>query len=93
MNLEELKSALASDATEKVKEQEAEIKRLKKELANTDSYLKEKDEMLRHMFNRCRALTQSAMCIFCGYCGACDALRSVFNKNSHNGERKENATD
>ncbi len=80
MNLEELKSALASDATEKVKEQEAEVKRLKKEIAKKDSYLKEKDEMLRHMFNRCRTLTQGAMCIFCGYQWTCDALRSVCNK-------------
>lgn len=82
MNLEELRNSLASDATEKVKEQENEIKRLKKELAQKDSYLKEKDEMLRHMFNRCRTLTQGAMCIFCGYRGCCDAIRSVWNKEN-----------
>lgn len=82
MNLEELRNSLASDATEKVKKQEAEIKRLKKELAKADSYLKEKDEMLRHMFNRCRTLTQGAMCIFCGYRDYCDAIRSVWNKEN-----------
>lgn len=82
MNIEELKSALASDATEKVKEQETEIKRLKKELAKKDSYLREKDEMLRHMFNRCMTLTRGAMCIFCGYRECCNALRSVWNEEN-----------
>ena len=77
MNLEEMKAALASDATEKVKELEAEIKRLKKELTKTDSRMKEQDEMLRHMFNRCMTLTRGAMCIFCGYREDCDVLRDA----------------
>ena len=83
MNLEEFKNALASDdATEKATKQEAEIKRLRKELAKMDNRLKEKDEMLRHMFNRCRTMTHGAMCIFCGYQGSCDAIRSVWNKEN-----------
>ena len=82
MNLEEMKAALASDATKKVKEQEVEIKRLKKELAKNDGYLKEKEEMLRYMFNRCIALTRGAMCILCDCQGACDAIRSVYNKEN-----------
>ena len=77
MNLEELRSALASDATEKAKAQEKLIKSLKRQLKEKNDTLAARDDVLRTMFNRCLAQTGGAICLFCSHEGLCYELRSV----------------
>lgn len=50
MNLEELRSALASDATEKAKAQEKLIKSLKRQLKEKNDTLVARDDVLRTMY-------------------------------------------
>lgn len=57
-----------------------EIKRLREYDAPTEQ-AEDAEEMLRVLFNRCAALTQGGMCIFCGMRDACDMRRSVFKKD------------
>lgn len=80
MNLDELRSALASNATEKAKEQEKLIKNLKYQLKEKTDTLAERDDILRTMFNRCLAQTGGAICLFCGHEGLCRELRSIGKK-------------
>jgi len=75
MNLEEMKQALASDATEKNKRLEHDIGKLRKKLAHKEHEIKEKDEVLRTMFNRCYATNR--LCIWCGHRAMCEKIRSV----------------
>lgn len=83
MNLEELREAMASDATKKAKKQEEEITRLKKELNKKQALLAEKNDMLRTMFNRCYVQMSAggAMCFFCNLSPTCNKLRSVMKEN------------
>lgn len=79
MNLDELRKELASDATEKVKQQERYISKLKHRLKEKDEELDEKNKVLRTMFNRCMAQSHGVLCFFCGHQNVCDALQSVLN--------------
>ena len=75
MNLEEMKAALASEATKKAEKQELEIKYLRNELKRADGQIREYQEILRVMFNRCFAWTRGAMCMFCRHRDSCDNIR------------------
>ena len=81
MNIEELRQALASDATEKAKQQEKHIKELEKKLKNSEIKINEQNDMLRAMFNRCRAQNTFSgaimMCMFCGLRTACENYHSL----------------
>lgn len=37
-------------------------------------------EMIRHLFNRCAAITQCGLCFCCGYQKECESTRNVFAK-------------
>lgn len=82
MNLEELRKAMASDATKKAKKQEEEIIQLKKELSKKQALLAEKNDMLRAMFNRCYVSISAGgtMCFFCNLSPTCNNLRSVMKE-------------
>lgn len=69
MNLDEFRKAMASDAT-------VENERLKRDLADVEKHYREMSEYYvariqklnsdcRALANRCFALTQGAMCVFC----------------------------
>ncbi|MBR4152077.1 MAG: hypothetical protein IKT98_03890 [Selenomonadaceae bacterium] len=81
MNIEELRKALASDATEKVKEQEKTIQALEKQLEEAENIIKVQYKVLRVMCNRCIVMTRGAMCLFCGHAGLCEDLRNTDNGN------------
>ena len=81
MNLEEMKAALASEATKKAERYEKEIKRLNKEIREKDEQIKQQGDVLRIMFNRCLTLSHGMLCIFCGEKKRCDEMRSVGRKN------------
>ena len=80
MNLEEMREALASDATRKADSLEMQVKRLRTELRDKDKAIESYQKSLRFMFNRCLALTHGLICIFCGEREKCDELRSVGKK-------------
>lgn len=70
MNLNELREAMASDATKenkKLKEENARLRQMVRDLrrnyANDTADLKDD---LKALSNRCFALTRGAMCCFCG---------------------------
>lgn len=85
MNLDELRKALASDATEKSKGQEKEIKRLhrqisdlRKENENLRNELEGYKDVLRAQFNRCYVLSGfGAMCDMCGHKWLCAQMKST----------------
>lgn len=77
MNIEELRKALASDATEKVKEQERLIKNLRKDISERDERIKVAEDVLRTMFNRCYVQSQGLLCFWCGHSEMCHRLRDV----------------
>ena len=77
MNLEEMKAALASEATKKAERYEKEIKRLNKEIREKDEQIKQQGDVLRTMFNRCIVFSKGLMCLFCGERKRCDEMRSV----------------
>ena len=76
MNLDEMREALASDATRKADNLEKQIKQLHSELRDKDKIIDSHRESLRIMFNRCLVQTQGLMCIFCGERKKCDRIRS-----------------
>ena len=82
MNLDEMKAALASEATKKAEEQEREIKLLQLDLKRANEQIKEYQDMLRIMFNRCIALTKGAMCFFCGHRDSCDNIRNTGRRDN-----------
>jgi len=81
MNLEEMREALASDATKKADGLEKQVKRLRAELKDRDKTIESQRESLRIMFNRCLTLSHGMLCIFCGEKKRCDEMRSVGRKN------------
>lgn len=70
MNLNELREAMASDATKENEELKREIESLKKRYHEDTVYLRScyaaQLEELRALANRCWALTHGTMCCFCG---------------------------
>jgi hypothetical protein len=70
MNLNELREAMASDATKENEELRREIASLKKRYHKDTTYLRSycnaQLEDLKALANRCWALTHGAMCCFCG---------------------------
>lgn len=78
MNLEQLRDAVASEATKRADRQAKETARLVKEVREKDAQIAEYGDVLRVMFNRCYAQSVH-MCFFCS--GSvhrlCDKLRSV----------------
>ena len=77
MNLEEMKKALASDATEKVKSLEKTIQKLRNEIREKEAQITEKNNVLKTLFNRCFVQSPLPMCIWCGYKKMCDEFRTV----------------
>lgn len=77
MNLEEMREALASDATRKADGLDKQVKRLRSELRDKDKVIDSHRESLRVMLNRCFVLTKGMMCIFCGERKKCDEMRST----------------
>ena len=77
MNLDEMREALASDATRKADSLEKQVKRLRSELRDKDKTIESHKETLRIMFNRCMVYTKGMMCIFCGEREKCDEMRST----------------
>ena len=69
MNLDELRQAMASDATVENKKLKTEIKNLRKKLEKEQEDHARDVESLRDdcraLANRCFALTKGSMCIFC----------------------------
>jgi hypothetical protein len=69
MNLDELRQAMASDATVENKNLKDEIEDLKKKLREEqEDHTYDKESLsndCRCLANRCFALTKGAMCIFC----------------------------
>lgn len=69
MNLDELRQAMASDATVENKNLKDEIEDLKKKLTEEqEDHTYDKESLsndCRCLANRCFALTKGAMCIFC----------------------------
>lgn len=83
MNLEDLKQALSSDATEKAKRLEQETSRLRSEIKKKDKIIADRNDVLRAMFNRCYVQQVSmgaTMCIFCAHESLCYHLRNVGKK-------------
>ena len=70
MNLNELREAMASDATKENEELKREIESLKKRYHKDTVYLRSccraQLEDLEALANRCWALTHGTMCCFCG---------------------------
>lgn len=77
MNLEEMKKALASEATEKAKSLEKAIQKLRNEIREKEAQITEKNNVLKTMFNRCYVQSPSLMCIWCENKKMCDKLRTV----------------
>ena len=77
MNLDEMREALACDATRKADSLEKQVKRLRSELRDKDKTIESHKETLRIMFNRCMVYTKGMMCIFCGERKKCDEMRST----------------
>lgn len=85
MNIEELRKALASEATERSKAQELELKKLRRQvtnmraqITNLSDEIKEYQHILQAQFNRCYVLTGfGAMCYMCGHSITCRALRTT----------------
>ena len=75
MNLDEMKNALASDATRKAEKLEGEVVRLKHEIKRRDTAIAEQQDILRVMFNRCMAWSMGGLCMFCGQRRMCDDYR------------------
>lgn len=46
----------------------------------TDNNVGDK-EMIRHLFNRCAAMTQCSLCFCCGYQKKCENARNIFAKD------------
>lgn len=70
MNLNELREAMASDATKENEELKREIESLKKRYHKDTVYLRScydaQLEDLKALANRCWTLTRGTMCCFCG---------------------------
>lgn len=70
MNLDELREAMASDATKENEELRREIASLKGRYHKDTAYLRSccsaQLEDLKALANRCWALTRGTMCCFCG---------------------------
>lgn len=70
MNLEELRQAMASDATKENEKLKNEVKLLRKQLhESTDRYEERINHLTRDfraLTNRCWTLTLGSMCCFCG---------------------------
>lgn len=81
MNLEEMKKALASEATEKAKSLEKTIEKLRNEIREKDDTISEKNNVLKTMFNRCWVQSPSLMCIWCENKSICHELRTVGKEN------------
>ena len=77
MNLEEMREALASDATRKADRLEKQVKQLRSELREKDKTIASHRESLRILFNRCMVQNKGLMCIFCGERKKCYEIRSV----------------
>ena len=77
MNLDEMRQALSSDATEKAERLEKRIKKLEAEIKWKEAIIAERDKILKAMFNRCYVMTGGAMCIWCECRDLCKALRSI----------------
>lgn len=77
MNLEEMKKALASDATEKAKSLEKTIQKLRNEIREKEAQITEINNVLKTMFNRCYVESPYLMCIWCGNKEMCDKLKTV----------------
>ena len=77
MTLEEMREALASEATRKADILEKQVKRLRAELRDKDKIIDSHSESLRIMFNRCMVQNNGLMCIFCGERKKCDKIRSA----------------
>lgn len=69
MNLDELRQAMASDATAENKNLKNEIEDLKRKLKEEqENHTHDKESLsndCRYLANRCFALTKGAMCVFC----------------------------
>lgn len=78
MNLEQLRDAVASEATKRADRQARETARLLKEVRQKDAQIAEYGEALRVMFNRCY-MRSVHMCFFCDSSlhHLCDKLRSA----------------
>lgn len=70
MNLDELREAMASDATKENEELKRELASLKKRYHKDTEYLRSccnaQLEDIKTLANRCWALTHGTMCCFCG---------------------------
>lgn len=80
MKLEELKQALASEATQKAERLEQEVHELEEQLKSKNETIKDYRNHLRVMFNRCYAVYNFGMCPVCGCKSLCDKLRDVGEK-------------
>lgn len=77
MNLEEMREALASDATRKADSLEKQVKRLRSELREKDKIIDGQRASMKVLFNRCMAQSHGLLCFFCGERKKCDEMRSV----------------
>lgn len=81
MNLNELREAMASDATKENAELKQKLKKLQKRYERETSKLYERIEALttdcRALGNRCFVYTRGGMCVFCNlHSGECDHMMS-----------------
>lgn len=74
MNLEQFKKQFESSAQKRSTQQEKTIMELHAKIARMAAEIKERDERIRIMENRCFATNHGVLCIFCGYKKTCKAL-------------------
>ena len=99
LSLEELKAALEGEAQKKAQEQEKKIIDLNLQVLNQrhsmrllGEALDQKDQELFWLFERCRALTNGALCRYCTLVSRCDMLRMrYYGKGLHIPELKKHA--
>lgn len=73
MNLEQFKKQFESDAQKRSAQQEKTIKELHAKIASLDAAIKERDERIQIMENRCYVTNHGVLCLFCGYKKTCKA--------------------
>ena len=77
MNLEELRSALASTATRHAERMEKDNARLKAEIREKNREIGNLKNVCRTMFNRCIAQTGGYLCEYCGHRIMCEKERTA----------------
>ena len=77
ISLEEFKSKLDTDAQSRCLNQEKTVKELYKQKEKLIELLKDKEVEITQLQNRCRTLSNGALCIFCGSKNTCKAKNGI----------------